>query len=108
MVDADIIITIKRYLASLTSVGIHARRAVLFGSFARGDAHAWSDIDVVVIAPEFDGECNRAIMESLWSARISTDIRIEPIPCGEGEWDTEGGRPILECARREGIVIAAA
>jgi hypothetical protein len=35
------------------------------------------------------------------------DVRIEPIPCGEQEWETDGGRPILEIARREGTEIAA-
>jgi len=32
--------------------------------------------------------------------------RIEPIPCGEREWETEQGRPVLEIARREAIIIA--
>lgn len=38
---------------------------------------------------------------------MSADNRIEPIPCGEREWETDQSRPILEIARREGIVITA-
>jgi len=34
-----------------------------------------------------------------------TDSRIEPIACGEREWDADTSRPILEIARREGMVI---
>jgi hypothetical protein len=60
-----------------------------------------------VIAPEFDGPREMTLIEKLWKARISVDNRIEPIPCGEHEWETDQGRPILEIARREGIVIAA-
>ena len=32
--------------------------------------------------------------------------RIEPIPCGEREWETEEGRPILDIARQEGQEIS--
>jgi predicted nucleotidyltransferase len=107
MVEASIIESVRRYLASLPNIGIHARRAVLFGSFARGEANEWSDIDLVVIAPEFDRRYNHALAEDLWGARANSDIRIEPIPCGEKEWEEDGSRPILEIARREGIVIDA-
>jgi len=88
-------------------LGIHASKVVLFGSFARGDASDLSDIDLVVIAPEFDGPREVSLVERLWDATGLADNRIEPIPCGEREWETDGGRPILEIARREGIIIAA-
>lgn len=106
MVEETVIAAVKRYLADLPAFGIHARRAVLFGSFVRGQAGEYSDIDLVVIAPEFDGSREISLVKALWRATIS-DNRIEPIPCGEKEWETEQGRPILEIARREGIIIAA-
>ena len=87
-------------------MGIYARRAVLFGSFARGTGREYSDIDLIVIAPEFDRSREIALIKKLWAATVA-DNRIEPIPCGEHEWETEGGRPILEIARREGVIIAA-
>ncbi|MHC4676218.1 MAG: nucleotidyltransferase domain-containing protein, partial [Planctomycetota bacterium] len=80
-------------------------RAVLFGSFARGKADEWSDIDIIVIAPEFDEECDRSLVEDLWGARGSVDVRLEPIPCGEKEWETDDSRPLLTVARREGVVV---
>ncbi len=39
-------------------------------------------------------------------ATASADNRIEPIPCGQREWEMDQGRPILEIARREGVIIA--
>jgi len=93
-------------LATLPALGIHAQRAVLFGSFAHGRAGEYSDIDLIVIAPEFDGSREVSLVEALWQATIS-DNRIEPIPCGEREWETDESRPILEIARREGVIIAA-
>lgn len=107
MVDPTVLNNVKRYLAALPSAGIHARFAVLYGSFARGEADEWSDVDIIVIAPEFDKEYHHSIVESLWGTRASIDCRIEPIPCGEREWETDGSRPVLEMARREGVVIAA-
>jgi predicted nucleotidyltransferase len=104
MVESTIASTIKRYLALLPSMGIHAHKAILFGSYATGSAGQWSDIDVIVIAPEFDGKRDISLIRSLWLARY-IDSRIEPIPCGEKEWETDESRPILEIARREGFEI---
>ena len=105
MVESKIINSLKRYINALGKVGIHCRRLILFGSFARGDANELSDIDLIVIAPEFDGTCELSLIEKLWQATLSADNRIEPIACGEKEWETDESRPILEIARREGIVI---
>ncbi len=100
-------VAVRRYLDAVCAAGIHATRAVLFGSHARGDADEWSDIDIVVIAREFDGTPDRRLVDKLWVLSARTDSRIEPIPCGEKMWETEDGSPILEMARREGVVIAA-
>lgn len=106
MVEDTVVESVKSYLARLSAVGIHASKAVLFGSFARGQGGEYSDIDLVVIAPEFDGSREMSLIKKLWRATAG-DSRIEPIPCGEREWETEEGRPVLEIARREGIIIAA-
>lgn len=106
VVEIAIVKTVRNYLAGLPLRGIHASRAILFGSFVHGKTHEYSDIDVIVIAPEFDQSRDSELVEGLWSA-TATDSRIEPIPCGEREWETDEARPILEIARREGIIIPA-
>ncbi len=106
MVDESILRDIKRYLSNLHAHGIHARKAVLFGSYARGEANQWSDIDLVVLAPEFDTEYTMSLVEEMWGARDGASILIEPIPCGEQQWETDDTLPILEIARREGIEIS--
>ena len=107
MVKTEIINAVERYLASLPAFGIHARQAVLFGSFARGFGDRDSDIDLVVIAPEFDGNPEIALVKKLWRAASRSDNRIEPIPCGERQWVEDDSRAIIEIARREGQRIAA-
>lgn len=107
MVAESITLIVRRYLAAAQAAGIHARRAVLFGSQARAAGGVWSDIDLVVIAPELDEPDAQRWIDKLWELRAVTDSRIEPVPCGEREWQDGRGRPILEIARREGVEIAA-
>lgn len=107
MVEESVLEAVRRYLRAAQEAGIHARRAILFGSHATGGGHEWSDIDLIVIAPELDGAVDRKIVSRLWELRAFTDSRIEPVPCGEKEWETDGSRPILEIARREGFEVRA-
>jgi predicted nucleotidyltransferase len=107
MVGQPVDVAVRHYLQALAEAGIHARRAVLFGSHAKGMADQWSDIDLVVIAPELEPPADRRLVDKLWEVRATTDSRVEPIPCGEREWETDGSRPILEIARREGVPVAS-
>lgn len=107
MVENAVVDAVRQYLSVLPTVGIHASKAVLFGSFARGEADPYSDIDLVVVAPEFDAGRSFDVVKRLWETTLLADNRIEPIPCGEREWESGDGRPILEIARREGVVIEA-
>ncbi|MBE7561023.1 nucleotidyltransferase domain-containing protein [bacterium] len=97
----------KRYLAGLPQYGIHPRRAILYGSFARGEERQYSDIDLIVIAPEFDEAPDMETEKKLWVATGGVDDRIEPIGCGVEEWERDTWVPILQIARQEGIEIAA-
>jgi len=107
MVSQSIEVAIREYLRAAAKVGIHARRGVLFGSQANGLADEWSDIDLIVIAPELEPPANNRLVDKLWELRATTDSRVEPIPCGEREWETDESRPILHIARRGGIEIHA-
>lgn len=108
VVDLPVVDIIRRYLSVLPAEGIHPTRAILFGSFATGKATQDSDIDLIVIAPEFDDLRDRRLIRRLWIARAQADTRIEPIPCGEKEWQTDSARPILEIARQGGVDIPVA
>ena len=105
MVQQPILDIVRSYLRAVNRSGIHASRAVLFGSWARGEARPDSDIDLVIIAPEFDGRRDRKLVNRLWELQASTDWRIEPIVCGERQWLEDDTSPIIEMARREGKVI---
>ena len=106
MVGQPVELVVREYLQAAARAGIHARRAVLFGSHVRGTADQWSDIDLVVIAPELEPPTDNRLVDKLWELRATTDSRVEPIPCGEREWETDQTRPILEIARREGVSVS--
>ncbi|MFQ5400225.1 MAG: nucleotidyltransferase domain-containing protein [Anaerolineae bacterium] len=104
MAAQTILNIVYEYMTAVKQTGIAVSQVVLFGSFARGDARPESDIDLVVIAPDFD-ERDEADVDILWELRAFTDARIEPIPCGEQQWQEDASSPIIEMARREGIVV---
>lgn len=89
--------------------GIRAERGILFGSHARGDARPDSDVDVLIVASEFDEPYDPRrinLINLLWELRAYTDSRIEPIAVGERQWREDRSNPLIEIACREGVVVA--
>ena len=106
MVDPAVVTTVRQYLAAVRQAGISVTRAVLFGSCARGDNQTDSDVDILVIAPEFDESEGWARTDVLWALRAKTDSRIEPFAVGERQWREDAVSVIIEMARREGLEIS--
>jgi predicted nucleotidyltransferase len=106
MVERTILEIVQNYLKIVRRAGIHVNRAILFGSHARGEANMNSDIDILVIAPEFDDPYDKRRVDLLWELRARSDSRIEPIPIGESQWREDDTSAIVEIARREGEEIS--
>lgn len=106
MVAPTIVRVVQDYLIAVQRSGVRVSRAILFGSYARGDAGPDSDVDVLIIAPEFDGPYDHARIDLLWILRAQTDSRIEPIAIGERQWREDDVSTIIEIARREGHEIS--
>ena len=105
MVAQPIVSAVGKYLQALQQSGVVVRFAVVFGSQATGMADEWSDIDVLLVSPRFDLPRRRADTDLLWRVAARTDSRIEPVPCGERQWQEDTGSAIIEIARRQGEVI---
>lgn len=69
---------VKRYLKELIKHKIRIEKAYLYGSYARGNYHKDSDIDVIIISKDFQGigiyDWKRII-----PYRRNIDVKIEPI-----------------------------
>ena len=108
MLERSVLKSVRRYLAALKEKGVAVESAVVFGSQASGKAHKWSDIDLLVVAPEFDDMQDRSAINMLWRLAARVDSRIEPIPCGSRQWREDDSSAIIEIARREGEILDAA
>lgn len=104
-VKKPIIASVNKYLTKVTESGIKVTCGVIFGSQINGATDKWSDIDLLVVSPKFDGKKNRKDISLLWRLTATSDKRIEPIAVGETEWKTDDSKPLIEIARREGMII---
>lgn len=108
MVEKAVLKTIRRYLKAVAEHGIPVKAGVLFGSYATGKMHQWSDIDLLVISPHFDKKYKRKDIDLLWHVAADVDSRIEPIAVGEKQFQESKDSYIIVEARRDGQVIPLA
>lgn len=95
----SIIEIVKRYIEELEKNGIKIREAIIFGSFVKGTAKEWSDIDVALVSSDFTGdrfEDRRRIIPM----RRKFDSRIEPIPFRPEDFNN--GETLAEEIKRTG------
>ncbi len=64
------------YIATLEKKGVPVERAYLFGSWAKGKEHKWSDIDLAIVSPKFRGWIRKS--KALSKAAYSDFADIEP------------------------------
>lgn len=108
MLEQSVLKAINSYLAAVRENGISVERAIVFGSQASGHTHSWSDIDLLVVAPQFDAMQDRSNINLLWRLAARIDSRIEPVPCGSRQWLEDDSSAIIEIARRQGEMLEAA
>ncbi|MBK6647566.1 MAG: nucleotidyltransferase domain-containing protein [Anaerolineales bacterium] len=108
MVDKNVVNAVQAYLRAVQKKGVPVSYGVLFGSYARSQQHAWSDIDLLVVSPRYDRTWTQKDWAKLWRIAASTDVRIEPIPVGERQYKEDDSSLIIEVARREGQIIPLA
>ena len=45
----DVIETVRNYAHNIEARGVQLQTVILYGSFAKGTQHEWSDIDVALV-----------------------------------------------------------
>ncbi|RJQ59366.1 MAG: nucleotidyltransferase domain-containing protein [Desulfobacteraceae bacterium] len=81
---------------------------ILFGSKARGDADAHSDIDLLLIGPmALHWKDEKAIVDALFDLGMEHDVIFSPLFATSEEWENGLFRefPIYDEIKREGAVV---
>lgn len=93
---------VKKYLQEL---GLKKYRAILFGSYAKGDFNEASDIDLLIISDELPESLNERL--SLLNQKRWETPEVEPIGWTEKEYKLreEKKDPFIKLLKDEGILI---
>ncbi len=71
--------TIDKYLQALRHNNIPIKKAILFGSYASGNFHEWSDIDIALVSDIFEGD-RIDDKDKIRKITLSVSSKIEVIP----------------------------
>lgn len=86
MVNQSIVDTAKRYIQSIPQ-NLEIKKAYLFGSYAKGNEHTDSDIDIAIVVGKMDDFFS--LQMQLMRLRRAVDLRIEPHPFWEGDFNIQ-------------------
>jgi len=95
---------IQRYVGGLQQ-HIRVDKVILFGSYANGRPNEWSDIDLAIISPDFDGLSMLKRLALMAKARPHRDIFIEALGYGNQEHETADRQTFLGQIKRTGKVV---
>lgn len=105
--DKDaVLIIIERFGKALERRGVRVARMILFGSYASGDFHAGSDIDLIVISDDFAGKGYWERLDVLDDALLEIWKPIEATPLTPEEWE-RGDSMIVEFAKDGELVYGS-
>ena len=98
-------VTLKKYIKKINTV-VNARQVIFYGSFARGTATEWSDIDLLVIADfnkkkEFELMNKLSYIGSEIDSNHLFDVRVLQME----DYKNISHLSILSEAKKEGIAI---
>jgi predicted nucleotidyltransferase len=94
---------IRNYAKTLKARDFPVSAMYLFGSYAKGNAHKWSDIDVAVVSNKLkrNYEKNRTIIRNIC---LDVDTRLEPHTFTEKEF-MDNSNPMSYEIRKTGIKV---
>lgn len=94
--------TLDRYLLALKQSNIPIQKAILFGSYARGNSHEWSDIDLALVSDIFVGNCMDD-KDKIRTITLSISSELEVIPFAPQDFTPQN--PFVKEILRTGIQL---
>ena len=101
---------IINYVAEIQKIyGSHLRRIILYGSYARGDFRADSDVDIMILLDLSDLEAkgySRQLSYMTYDFNLDNDLDIKPIVKSEEHFKKWAvNYPFYANVQREGVVL---
>ncbi len=103
MAPEAILNSAKKFVDSVRQDGILVEAAYLFGSWAQDRATEWSDIDLAIVSPAFEGTAFYD-RRKMYRAIIAVDTAIETHPFRPEDFNESN--PFVREILRTGIRIA--
>lgn len=103
---SKLIDSIKRSLLEL--YGTQLNKIILFGSYARGDTHSDSDIDLMIVLNKDSisaFEEIEFINEFLYPLSLSYEKFISVVPVSANRYKQETANPLFNNIKKEGIIL---
>ncbi len=94
---------VKDYVADLKQDKLPINKVIVFGSYAKGSAHKWSDIDVCIISPKFNDSWKA--LQYLWLKRTKNDAPSTIEPVGFSPKDFKEGSSLINEIKKYGVEI---
>ncbi|MFH1004788.1 MAG: nucleotidyltransferase domain-containing protein [Bacteroidota bacterium] len=101
--QVPVIALVKKFARDVISEGVHLRKVFLFGSYARGSQRRFSDVDVALVADEFQGFVF-SDLDFFIKAKIKkpySKIQVQTFPTSY----FKKGDPFIDEIKRTGIEI---
>jgi len=94
---------VKNYAKFLKRKKFPFSSIFLFGSYAKGNARPWSDIDICVVSNKFKNKNWDKYERQLWYWRRQVDARIEPVGMSPDEFSNSS--PLVYEIKKTGIRV---
>jgi predicted nucleotidyltransferase len=98
--------TIARFQKAIEARGISIHKLILYGSFARGDYHEGSDIDLILISEDFKNHDYWSRIDLLSDAIYDVFEPLEVVGFTPEEWDQHTS-PLYDYAKQGEVICAA-
>lgn len=104
---------LERYVMEIQKIyGIHLKKIIMYGSYARGDFGADSDMDIMILLDMSDLELkqySRQLSYMTYDFNLDNDIDIKPIAKSEEHFKKWiENYPFYANVQREGVVLYGA
>lgn len=93
---------IINYVNTLKTDKLPINKVILYGSYAKGKQHKWSDVDLCIVSPKFSNSWKAT--DYLWS-KLVFDMRYTIEPIGFSMKDFKESSALIEEIKTTGIEI---